>query len=80
MTFKELAMFILSQSEEVQESEATFSNLDECDSCSINRDNVKAVAVIESAFAPSIFGAPMGFYAIATSDEPINDKYDYHHF
>lgn len=78
MTFKELAEFILSQPEEIQESEASFVNLDEDEFCTINCDNVKAITVVEKDFAPAIFGVPVAYRAIATSDDEIDDKYDYH--
>ena len=80
MTFKELAMFILSQPEEVQECEAGFANLDDDEICSLNRENVKVVTVVEKNFAPALFGAPMAYKKIATSDDPIEDEYDYHRF
>ena len=77
MTFKELAEFILSQPEEIQESEASFVNLDEDEFCTINCDNVKAVVVADKEFAPAIFGAPVAYRAIATSDDEIDDTYDH---
>jgi hypothetical protein len=78
MTFKELAEFILTQPDEIQESEATFTNLDDDEKCTINCENVKVITVIEKDFAPAIFGAPVAYHAIATSDDEIDDKYDYH--
>lgn len=77
MTFKELANFILTQPEDVQESEANFCNLDEDETCSINCDNVKTILVTDKDFAPYIFGKPTAYYAIATSDDKIDETYDH---
>lgn len=77
MTFKELANFILTQSEEVQESEATFCNLDDDEKCSINYENVKVVKMVDKDFAPAIFGAYAAYYAIATSEDNIDDEYNH---
>ena len=77
MTFKEVANFILSQPEEIQNAEAVFGNIDEGESVTINGENIKSVVVVERGFAPAIFGAPMAYRAIVTSDEEINDEYDF---
>ena len=77
MTFKEVAEFILSQPEEIQNAEAVFGNIDEGEGVTINGENIKAVVVVERGFAPVIFGAPMAYRAIVTSDEDIEDEYDF---
>ena len=77
MTFKELAEFILNQDEDVQNSEATFANLDEDTICSINCMNVKTILVTDKQIAPMIFGVPTAYCAIATSDDKIDDTYEH---
>lgn len=77
MTFKELAEFILSQPEEVQEAEASFGNIDNDEFCSLSCNNVKIAVITDKTFAPMIFGLPVAYYAILTSDDEIEKTYDH---
>jgi hypothetical protein len=77
MTFKELAQFILTLPEDIQDAEAAFANLDEDVMCVINGDNVKQILVTDKHIAPMLFGVPTAYYAIATSDDDIDDTYDH---
>lgn len=74
-TFKEIAEFILSQSEDFQNSEANFMNVfvDEFDivdgeSVTLSGEKIQIVDVVDRQFAPMIFGVPMGYKAIAVTD------------
>ena len=78
MTFKELADYILTLPENVQNSAAAFADLDDgSEVVSLEGDNVKFTKIVEDGFAPMIFGVPCAFYAIATSNEEIGEEYKY---
>ena len=77
MTFKELAQFILTLPEDIQDAETAFANLDEDVMCAINGNNVKEIMVTDKHIAPMLFGVPTAYYAIATSDDDIDDTYDH---
>lgn len=75
-TFKEIAEFILNQSEDFQNSEANFMDVftdefDEIDgeSVTLSRKKIQIVNVVDRQFAPMIFGVPMGYQAIAVTDD-----------
>ena len=76
MTFRELAEYILTLPDKVQDSEASFVDLVEGDEVvTLGNENVGVTRIIEDDFAPMIFGAPCAFYAIATSNEEIDEEY-----
>lgn len=79
MTFKELAEYILTLPENVQNSMAAFADIDEGSGVvSLEGDNVKVTKFVEDGFAPMIFGAPCAFYAIGTSNDEIGEEYKYY--
>jgi len=77
MTFKELAEYINTLPEKVQNQEACFTDLLQSETVSLWGENVKLTKVVERGFAPFIFGAPCCYLTIATSDEEIEEEYDY---
>ena len=78
MTFKELAEYILTLPENVQNSVASFTDLDNESEVSLECENVGITKIVEDGFAPMIFGAPCAFYTIATSDDKIDEEYKYY--
>lgn len=74
-TFKEIAEFILNQPEDFQNSEANFMNVfvDEFDivdgeGVELSGEKIQIVDVVDRQFAPMIFGTPVGYKAIAVTD------------
>ena len=52
MTFKELANYILTLPEDIQDSEATFANLDEDECVALSGENNKIAMIKDKTFAP----------------------------
>lgn len=78
MTFKELANYILTLPENIQNSEAAFVNLDEDTQCvALSGENNKIAMIEDKTFAPMIFGCITAYPAILSSDDEIGDEYDH---
>jgi len=78
MTFKELANYILTLPENMQNSEAAFANLDDSTECvTLSGENNKIAMVTDKTFAPMMFGCITAYPAILSSDDKIDDEYDH---
>lgn len=78
MTFKELANYILTLPEDMQNSEATFANLDEDTQCvALSGENNKMAMIKDKTFAPMMFGCITAYPAILSSDDEIHEEYDH---
>jgi hypothetical protein len=78
MTFKELANYILTLPEDIQNSEAAFANLDEDTQCvALSGENNKLAMIKDKTIAPMIFGCVTAYSAILSSDDEIHEEYDH---
>jgi hypothetical protein len=77
MTFKELANYILTLPENIQNSEAAFANIDEDECVELSGENNKIAMITDKTFAPMMFGCATAYPAILSSDEEIDDEYDH---
>jgi hypothetical protein len=78
MTFKELANYILTLPEDIQNSEAAFANLDEDTQCvALSGENNKLAMIKDKTIAPMIFGCVTAYPAILSSDDEIHEEYDH---
>lgn len=78
MTFKELANYILTLPEDIQNSEAAFANLDEDTQCvALSGENNKLAMIKDKTIAPMIFGCITAYPAILSSDDEIHEEYDH---
>ena len=78
MTFKELANYILTLPEDIQNSEAAFANLNDDIGCvTLSGENNKIAMIKDKTFAPMMFGCITAYPAILSSDEEIDDEYDH---
>ena len=77
MTFKELANYILTLPEDIQNSEAVFANLDEDECVALSGENNKIAIIKDKTFAPMMFGCITAYPAILSSDDKIDDEYDH---
>lgn len=77
MTFKELANYILTLPEDIQNSEAAFANIDEDECVTLSGENNKIAMIKDKTFAPMIFGCITAYPAILSSDDKIDDEYDH---
>ena len=78
MTFKELANYILTLPEDIQNSEAAFANLDEDTQCvALSGENNKLAIIKDKTIAPMIFGCITAYPAILSSDDEIHEEYDH---
>ena len=77
MTFKELANYILTLPEDIQNSEATFANLDEDEKVGLSGENNKIAMIKDKTFAPMMFGFVTAYPAILSSDDEIHEEYDH---
>lgn len=77
MTFKELANYILTLPEDIQNSEATFANLDEDEKVALSGENNKIAMIKDKTFAPMMFGFVTAYPAILSSDDEIHEEYDH---
>ena len=78
MTFKELANYILTLPEDIQNSEAAFANLDEDTQCvALSGENNKVAMIKDKTIAPMIFGCVTAYPAILSSDDEIHEEYDH---
>lgn len=78
MTFKELANYILTLPENIQNSEAAFANLNDDTECvTLSGENNKIAIIKDKTFAPMIFGCVTAYPAILSSDDKIHEEYDH---
>lgn len=93
-TFKEIAEFILSQPEDIQNCEANFIHVGDYDEEEYNTlglepdidgfelsgEKLKLVKVVDRHIAPMIFGKPTCYMAIANGDDELPEEFDYNGF
>lgn len=78
MTFKELANYILTLPEDIQESEAAFANIDDdIGTVTLSGENNKVAMIKDKTFAPMMFGCVTAYPAILSSDDEIDKEYDH---